>query len=356
MNADGLQAAETLTAPTVVGTCDPGFWNNLAEHPSCSLFTSRPWMEAVAATYGFSISASARVIRDKVAEAIMFSHISDIRGDRIVSFPFSDFCDPLVTDVVEWRECVAPLLDQRVPVNLRCLRNDIPATDHRFQAVKQLAWHGTDLTRPEEALWAALPGSARTEIRKARRRQLVVRQGRSLDDVRKFYAMHCYVRKAKYRLLAQPFAFFEQLHAAFAPSGHLTVLLAEDRGVTVAGIFFIEWADTLDHKFNASLDQAAAPNDLLVWEGIRMGQRRGLKLVDFGASDLDQPGLMRFKRKYATEERAIVCYRWEPEEYVPARSRQADRLLGSITQLLIDPTVPDAITRAAGDKLYGLFC
>jgi CelD/BcsL family acetyltransferase involved in cellulose biosynthesis len=359
MSAVDLQqtpSAETFAAPTVIDGCDSSFWDGLTGHPFCSLFASRPWMEAVAATYKFSISASARIIHNKVAAAIMFSHICDIRGERIVSFPFSDFCDPLMTDVVEWRELVAPLLDRRVPVNLRCLRNGIPATDHRFQPIKQLAWHGTDLTRSEDALWAALPGAARTQIRKAPKRGLVVREGRSLDDVRKFYAMHCHVRKAKYRLLPQPFAFFEQLYSAFAPSGRLTVLLAEERGVPVSGIFFIEWGDTLYYKFNASLDQSAAANDLLIWEGIRMGQRRGLQLTDFGASDLDQPGLLRFKRKYATEERAIFWYRWEPQEYAPARFRQADHLLSNITQLLTDPAVPDTITRTAGDKLYGLFC
>jgi hypothetical protein len=349
-------SGETVGTPAVISGCDPGFWDGLADHRSSSLFASRPWMEAVAATYGFIISASARVIHNKVAAALIFSHICDIRGERIVSFPFSDFCDPLVSDVAEWRELIAPLLDRGVPINFRCLHSNILAADHRFQQVGKLAWHGTDLTRSEDALWAGFSTKVRNSIRKARSQQLVVREGRSLDDVRKFYAMHCHVRKVKYRLLPQPFVFFEQLYAAFAPNGRLTVLLAEDQGVPVAGSFFIEWADTLYYKFNASLDRGAAPNDLLVWEGMRMGQRRGLRLMDFGASDLDQPGLLHFKRKYATEEREIIRYRWEPPEYASARSRQADQLLSSVTQFLTDPAVPGPITQAAGDKFYGLFC
>ncbi len=347
-------AVEALAATGVIEGSDTGVWAALTEHPSSSLFTSRPWMEAVAATYGFTISASARFIENNARSALFFSHISDVRGERIVSFPFSDFFDPLVSDVAEWRELVAPLLARRVPVSLRCLRNNIVAADGRFQPVSQLAWHGIDLTRPEDAIWAGLASTARTRIRKARNRQLVVREGRALDDVRKFYEMHCHVRKSKYRLLPQPFAFFERLYAAFAPQ-RLTVLLAEDQGCPVAGTFFIEWADTLYYKFNASLDQTGAPNDLIIWEALRMGQRRGLKLMDFGASDLDQPGLLRFKRKYATEERAIVRYLWEPPEYDAACSQRAGQLLGGLTQLLTDPAVPDDITRAAGDMLYGLF-
>lgn len=357
MSVVGLRqapAGQPAAAAALVARCESGFWDELFDHQFGSLFTSRPWMEAIAATYGFTISASTRFVRNDAA-ALIFAHISDIRGERIVSFPFSDFCDPLVNDVGQWCELIAPLLARRVPVAVRCLRNLLPAADARFRQDGRWAWHGVDLTRPVDVLWAGLSGVARTAIRKAGR-ALVVREGRSLDDVRTFYAMHCHVRKTKYRLLPQPFTFFEQLYAAFGPSGRLTVLLAEDQGVSVGGSFFIEWGDTLYYKFNASTDRTGSPNDLVLWEGIRMGQRRGLKLLDLGASDLGQRGLLRFKQKYATEEREIVRYRWEPQEYDFACSRQTDQLLTGITQLLTDPTVPDAITRAAGDKMYGLFC
>jgi CelD/BcsL family acetyltransferase involved in cellulose biosynthesis len=357
MNANGVHlpaAAEMSAAAAVVDRCDPAVWVNLASHPSASLFTSKPWMEAVAASYGFTIATSAHFTNGNATAALIFSRISDLRGERIISFPFSDFCDPLVSDIEDWRKLIAPLLAQGVPVNFRCLRSEIVAGDNRFRPVGRLAWHGTDLTRSTDAIWAGLAAPARGSIRRARHRQLAIREGKTLDDVRKFYDMHCHVRKSKYRLLAQPFAFFEQLYTAFAPD-RLTVLLAEDQGVTVAGTFFIEWADTLYYKFNASVDQGAAPNDLMIWEAIRLGQRRGLKLLDFGASDLDQPGLLRFKRKYATEERAIVRYRWEPPEYDPVLSRSANHVLNGMTELLTDPTVPDAITRTAGERLYGLF-
>jgi hypothetical protein len=42
--------------------------------------------------------------------AILFSHLSDLRGERIVCGPFSDYCDPLTSDVDTWRELVAPLI------------------------------------------------------------------------------------------------------------------------------------------------------------------------------------------------------------------------------------------------------
>jgi hypothetical protein len=132
-------------------------------------------------------------------------------------------------------------------------------------------------------------------------------------------------------------------------------LLAEFEGNPIAGVFFLEWGDTLYYKFNASLDSRLYPNDLLAWEGIRLGCRRGLALLDFGLSDLAQPGLIRYKRKYASQECDIAMLRWEPQDHANIGAEQANRTLSRITQLLTDPTVPDEITAAASDELYRFF-
>ena len=76
----------------------------------------------------------------------------------------------------------------------------------------------------------------------------------------------------------------------------------------------------------------------------------------FGISDLDQPGLIRYKSKFATEERTVAFLRWLPPDYADPRGEQAGRTLGRMTHLLTDPAVPDEITRAAGDELYRFFC
>jgi len=341
---------------TVIDTRQDKLWGTIANHRFSSLFSSPPWIEAVARTYGFEMSASAHLSNGAVEAAIPFTHVRDIRGERVVCLPFSDYCDPLVEDLEAWRELVAPILAYDSPMSLRCLRNAVPAGDARFQSKLCGLWHGVDLTRSEEELWKALDGSARQNVRKAQRNGVVVREGRTLNDVRLFHEMHCRLRKSKYRLLAQPLAFFETLHELFSPSGGLTVLLAEFEGKAIAGIFFLQWGQTLYYKFNASIDQGHRPNDLLAWEGILMGRRRGLARLDFGLSDVEQPGLVRYKRKFATEEQDIQLLQWRPTAYCDPRGEQTSQLLGRVTCLLTDPAVPDDIARAAGNELYRYFC
>jgi CelD/BcsL family acetyltransferase involved in cellulose biosynthesis len=349
------QAVSRLAPVSLWRTGDPGFWNGLEDHSHASLFSSRSWIETIAGTYGFSVSAVNCPGRSPVA-AVLFTAVSDLRGERVISFPFCDYCDPLVEDVETWDRLVELLLDIGRPLTFRCLRNSLPAVDSRFTVVGRAAWHGVDLSRLETDLWAGLPAEARSNVRRAQRGGLSVRVTQSLDDLRRYYDLHLHVRKYRFRLLAQPWELFERLHAAFAPSDRLFLLLAERDGRCVAGDLMLVWRNTLYGKFAAAVDRTLFPSDLMSWEAIRLARRLGLACLDWGASDHEQPGLVSFKRKYATEERELLKLRWEPPGYTDARAELGNLLLGHITQLLTDPSVPDAITRLGGDSLYGQFC
>ena len=328
--------------------------NVLINHHLSSLFTSPQWIDAVGRTYGFELQASVSIC-DNHEAAILFSHICDFRGERVVSLPFSDYCDPLVEDPDTWRELITPLMAFNSPIRLRTLRSDLPGKDERFSHCKTAKWHGIDLGRDENELWAGLSPQARQNIRHARRSGVVVRQGKSIDDVQVIYRMHCHIRKTKYRLLAQPLAFFENLYDIFRPDGGATVLIAEFGAVPLAALFLLQWRNILYYKFNASVDQGCRPNDLLIWEAILLGRQRGLAALDFGLSDLEQPGLIRYKRKYATEERTIYFFECRPQRSPDACTEQSAGILRNVVRLLTDPSVPDEITRTAADDLYRFF-
>ncbi len=321
-----------------------------------SVFASAPWIETLAATYGFEVKASVLAESSQPAAAILFSEVDDIRGRRVVSLPFSDYCDPFVQDRRSWNCLVDPLLALGAPIRLRVMRNQVPLEDPRFSRTTNALWHAADLSRPEDEMWASLSGSATQNIRKAERNGVVVRQSKTLEDVRTFYEMHRAVRRSKYRLFAQPFSFFENLHATFSRDDRLIVLLAEVSGVAIAGILFLIDRGTLYYKFNASVDLEMRPNDLLVWNGMRLGRERGLARLDFGLSDTSQPGLVRFKRKFATDERPIHELRWSPPGYADPRATQTGQVLHRLTEILTSAGVPDDVTGGVGDELYRFFC
>ena len=327
--------------------------------PRGSLFGAPPWISAVADTYGFRISADVLVGANGTPVAgLTHAEVHDLRGGRLSSLPFCDRLDPVVADVEQWNRLIDPVLALGLPVELRVLHEGPPMEDRRFASVGELAWHATDLERPEDEIFAGLHPQARQNLRSARRHGVSASFGSTLDDVRAFHDLHRSTRKAKYRLLAQPIEFFEHVWERFAPTGDLAVGLAMHDGAAIAGALYLVWDGVLYYKFGASLADRLSlrPNELLAWESMRLGQRRGCRSLDWGVSDLDQPGLVKYKRKYATEERRVHVLRHTPEDYDIRRRAEADRVLGEVTSLLTAPEVPDAVTQRAGEVLYRYFC
>jgi CelD/BcsL family acetyltransferase involved in cellulose biosynthesis len=171
------------------------------------------------------------------------------------------------------------------------------------------------------------------------------------------HGLHVRLRKGKYRLLAQPREFFERIWQEFAPAGRCLTLVAMLDDVPVAAALFLEWNGVLYYKFGASLQEHlhVRPNDAIYWTGIGLGVERGLQLVDWGLSDLDQPGLVGFKRKWATQERRLLTLRAGTAQPRPGQREFGDAL-GGLAQLLTEGTVPDDVTERAGALLYRYFC
>jgi CelD/BcsL family acetyltransferase involved in cellulose biosynthesis len=278
-------------------------------------------------------------------------------GERTVVLPFSDYCDPLVADAASWNLLIEHLLALRNPVAVRCLHNTVPLADKRFLVVKQAKWHGLDL-RPElDAIWSGMQDSVHRAIRKSERDAITVRMAESEEDLRAFFEMHLKIRKYKYALLAQPYSFFQNIWRHFMETQRGFLLLAIFDGKIIAGDLFLDWKDTLYYKFNASHPDELShrPNDLLIWKGIQLGKEKGLKYLDFGLSDIDQEGLVRYKRKFGTEEKEISFLRNDCGSRTSAAVKEMQILLGKLTEKFTNHQVPDLVTEQAGEDLYRLF-
>ena len=333
-------------------------WAQLVEGRRSDVFHSPQWLRVVGETYGFKlVGAVLSVDSDAPHAGMVYAEVEDHMDPRIVSIPFSDFCDPLVGDLSEWRQIVDPLVAGGRRVHVKCLRSRVPMDDERFQQTGRLLWHAIDTTRDLDEIWMALDTSARRAIRKARQQGLEIKAADGLDDVRAFFEMHLKVRKTKYHLLAQPFEFFERIWDTFLEPGSGALLMATIGDEVLGGVLFLEWGDTLYYKFNASAASTLSirPNDFVVWAGIEEARRRGLSWLDFGVSDEDQEGLVRYKRKYATHEQHVVALAARPEGSPSRREQVARRLLNDLTSVLVDPQVPDSVTERAGDLLYRYF-
>lgn len=347
-----------MNVPIVTDPRTDPRWCALVNRLPSDVFHSPAWMRVLTDTYGFDFQA--RLILDDEGEplgGLPFCHIRDMLGERIVTLPFSDYCDPLTDRRDVWAALTADHLAHDCPVMIRSLHNDLLHGDARFKIVKQAKWHGLDLRPDVDALWRGLHDSSHRAIHKSERSGVVIRAAQNADDLRAFFGMHLAIRKYKYQMLAQPHRLFENIWRHFIEPGAGFLLLACHQDKPIAGVLYLRWKDTLYYKFNASSSASLElrPNDQIMWEGIKRAKESGCVALDFGLSDWDQEGLIRYKRKFGTIEKTISFWRHVPETPRPREEKQTRELLSALTQLFVNPAVPDEVTERAGENLYQYF-
>lgn len=332
-------------------------WSRLVTGRSTDVFQSPAWLTALSETYGFEPRAKLILAGDTPTAGVAYVDLEGFGRPRRRIIPFSDFCDPIAPDEVSWSVLSDHLRAGDRPVTIRCRRAKWPRLDESFEFRSRAAWHRADLTRETEMAWASLDPSARRAIRRASKEGVTVTQAEGLSDVRSFYELHLKVRRGKYGLLAQPFAFFEHLWDQFLSKGSGELLLAVSDDAVVGGVLFLDWGDTCYYKFNASDPEmlAVRPNDLVMWTGMQSAAERGRQWLDFGVSDLDQPGLIRYKEKYATETGYVDTMVCDTAVSAPASEQEAAGLLPALTQLLVQAGVPAEVTERGGELLYRYF-
>jgi CelD/BcsL family acetyltransferase involved in cellulose biosynthesis len=331
-------------------------WIALAASQQASLFTSPPWIRSVCDTYGFT--PRARIVTDAAGlptDGFAWVPISDIRGDRLVSLPFSDRAEPILSDPAMWSILVDDALCSDASITVRCFDGAAPTTDARLVPSAEAAWHGTPLAASVPEIHRSLTSAARRDSAAAERKGVHVDAVGGIEGIRTYHRLHVMLRKYKHRQLAQPLALFERIWQEFSASDSIVTFLAHADGEPIAGAVCLAWNDVLYYKFAASLGSAVRllPNDAVAWAAIRWAAERGFRLLDWGLSDLEPPGLVAYKRKWASDERRIVTVR--SQSVSPTNGQNPSQLLGDLTRLFTDDAVPDHITARAGSLLYRYF-
>lgn len=357
IQATPTAATDRRSSVTVIEPTSDDRWAALVTRRRSDVFHSPAWMRVLRQSYGFDVRAHVLLNADGVADAgYALVEVDDMVGRRSISLPFSDFCDPLVDELDQWVTLRGALARESHPLTVKVLFDEVAERDDVLDERGRSKWHRADTTVDADAMWQRLDSGARRAIRKSRAAGVQIRRAQSITDVRTFFDLHLRVRKSKYGLLAQPWVFFEALWDQFLRHDHGALLLAEHDGAAVGGALFLQWKETLYYKLNASDRDALAmrPNDAVLWQGLQLAHSSGLRWLDFGISAIDQEGLIRYKRKYATHEGEVRVLRSTPPTVDP-RTDELRGLLPRLTALFVRDDVPDAVTREAGDLLYRYF-
>ncbi len=339
---------------------DSVLWDNFVEcHPLGTIYHHSSWQDVIRKTYGYQPLYHV-VLEDgaglKAAVSSVFVK-SRLTGNRIISYPFSDTCDPLSGNSGELEVLLEAVERSRTKLSARFAEFRF-AKDHRF--MNNRTWspvystHLLDLDRGPEELFRSFHKSCiQRAITKAKRQDLEVVTGTTEEDLKAFYRLHLMTRK-RHGAPIQPYRFFRNLWNALSSKNMLTLLLAHCSDKVVAGIIILWFKNTAYYKFGASDERflRLRVNQLLMWKAIQMAQERGCQTFDFGRSRSTNNGLAQYKSRWGTQKIALHYLN------IP-KVRKCEALIESssiqATLSRIITRMPKLFNRMTGELLYKHF-
>jgi CelD/BcsL family acetyltransferase involved in cellulose biosynthesis len=334
---------------------DPRWQELAARHPRASVFHSSGWLRALKKTYGYEpIAYTLSPPGSELANAVAFSRIrSWATGQRLVSLPFSDHCEPLVDSDADATEILSHARSEAARNRYRFVEIR-PLVSGRemlhphigFEVSNSFILHRIDLRPTLDDLFRSFHKDClQRKIRRAERERLEYKEGRSEDLLRMFFDLLLKTRR-KHGLPPQPIAWFQNLVNFLGDHLHIRVALKGD--YPVAAIMTTVWKDTLVYKYGCSDPEFSnlGGTPMLFWKAIQTAKADELSWFDLGRSDADNAGLLAFKDHWGAK-RSTLCY-WRhpasgPPSHVVWDKRLADHLL---------KRMPDRLLVMAGRLLY----
>lgn len=288
---------------------DPRWKALLQRHPNASVFHTVEWLEALRRTYGYRpmvFTTSAPTA--ELTNGLVFCGIrSWLTGKRLVSLPFSDHCDALVSKSGDLGQLLDALLRHLVRegwgrVEIRPRNSDaLDLRDAEFQLGKSYYFHQLDLQRDSDAIFRNFQkDSIQRKIRRAEREGLIYEEGRSEASLKRFYYLMLLTRR-RHRLPPQPFGWFRNLTECMGES--LKIRLASKDGQPVAAILTLSYKNTMLYKYGCSDARYHSHGGMpfLLWKAIREAKANRANAFDLGRSDLDNSSLVTFKERLGAD-------------------------------------------------------
>lgn len=329
-------------------------WGELLHASDDALAFHHPaWLELLRDQYGYEMGAwTVPGPGGALSAGLPFAHVaSRLTGRRLVALPFSDLCPPVLArgagpHTLEALTESITLSGARngLPIEVRAALPGAPgASEPRFHR------HVLGLTPDVAQVVAGFPRSqVRRGIAKAQRMGVTVGRRTDLAALDAFYALHLRTRR-RLGVPTQPKSFIRRFAGLFADGlGFVSLATWEQR--TIAAAVFLSFGDTLIYKYGASdpryLDKR--PNNALFMDAITWGCTNGHRRLDFGRTDLDNPGLRAFKLGWGAREESLSYTHFPPRG--PEGEGQAQRWAGAAIRRL-----PPSFGRLAGAALYRHF-
>ena len=238
---------------------------------------------------------------------------SPFTGRRGVSLPFTDYCQPIASDKSHFQEIIDNLIAYGKNAGWKYI--EWRGGESYFQDTIHSSFyyrHTLDLIQNEQKLLSSFRSSTKRNIKKAAKGGVKVEILNSLESVKEFYRLNCLTRR-EHGLPPQPYGFFKKLfeHIISKKMGFVAIAFHKNRAV--AGNIYLNFGGKAIYKYGASDRKYLnmRPNNIVMWEAIKWYAQKGFKTFSLGRTELENQGLLQFKRGWGSKEETLNYYRYD---------------------------------------------
>jgi hypothetical protein len=308
---------------------DPRWSRFILSHPAASISHTTGWLRALQRTHDYRpVVLTTSSPQDELRSGVVFCLIQSwLSGRRIVSLPFSDHCEPLANGPEELDALIEGLIAEFHRQG--CKRVEVRpvgalSEGHGLESSQEYVCHKLDLRDGRERIFRRLhKNCVQRKIRRAEREGLTCKDGRSAELLGQFYRL-LVISRRRQQLPPQPLAWFRNLIDCLGD--HVNISVASKGDQPIAAIVTLRFKDVLTYKYGCSDHRfhRFGGMQLLLWKAIEQAISAGLREFDMGRSDLDSPGLITFKDRWAAARSRLVY--WASPAQSTARSHSIWKL------------------------------
>ena len=331
---------------------DPRWEAFVRKHPRASVFHSTNWIRALHNAYGYHPGVlTTGPPQAALSNGLPFCRVQSwLTGQRLVSLPFSDHCEPLVSGSGELDDLVLNIKQQvdggrwkyaEIRPAFSRPRDATGFGNHVTYCIHRLSLSGS----PQQLFRNFHKSCVQRKIRRAEREGLKYEEGTSEPLLRQFYRLLVMTRRRLF-LPPQPQSWFRALIASFGPDLKIRVVSKGD--VPVASILTLAHKKSMVYKYGCSdarLNRFGGMS-LLLWIAIQEAKDKGCEEFDMGRSDGANPGLISFKDHWGTVSAPLNYWRY-PSRIAETEHSWQKKLLRRIV-----PVTPSLALRITGKLFY----
>ncbi len=297
-----------IVDPTQVSDWD----SRLLEAREVDIFHSSHWAKVLKESYRYLPIFFTASENGQLSLSLPLMEIRSVwTGKRGCSLPFTDQCVPFFLERKTFHDALDKCIDHGRKAGWRYI--EIRASNTFRDASPWRAYfdHVIHLSRDETDLFARLAPNNKRNIRKAIREGLAVEIGTSWDDVASFCRLNFLTRK-RHGLPPQPLLFFKKVYEHIISTGCGSVISARYGRKIIASSIYFHFGNRALFKYGASANgyHHMRPNNLIMWEAIRWCKEHNFETLSLGRTELDNPGLLRYKRTWGALEQLIEYFRY----------------------------------------------